>query len=196
VTGFAELTKIALDFLPPPGYVERSRDAVWMIPMFDAALFLIIGALLSLIARWVRLSWHLAAGILVALGTLLPLLLIQWLHPLAAVVVATGVGVQVGRWLSTRVPAARRLVSRSLPWLAGAVGVLALLTVDARERNRIDWSLQSIASSVPWKKSPVSGAAPDADGQTSAPCTSSGALPTSSARWTSSGDSPMSIGRL
>jgi arylsulfatase A-like enzyme len=132
VTGFAELTKIALDFLPPPGYVERSRDAVWMIPMFDAALFLIIGALLSLIARWVRLSWHLAAGILVALGTLLPLLLIQWLHPLAAVVVATGVGVQVGRWLSTRVPAARRLVSRSLPWLAGAVGVLTLLTVGWR----------------------------------------------------------------
>jgi len=132
VAGFAELAKVAVELVVPYCAFGRSRDAVWMIPAFDAGLFLVIGVVLALIARWVRLSWHLAAGILVGLGALLPLLLIQWLHPLAAVVVATGVGVQAGRWLSSRGPAARRWVSRSLPWLAGSVGVLAVLSVGWR----------------------------------------------------------------
>ena len=98
VTGVGELGKIAGD-LWFSDFIARSRDALWMVPAVDGVAFAAVGLVLALLTRWVRLPWWLAAGLFAGLGTLLVLLLVQRLHPLAAVAVAAGVGTQAGRWV-------------------------------------------------------------------------------------------------
>ena len=120
VTGLGELGKIAGD-LWFSDFIMRSRDALWMVPAVDGVAFAAVGLVLVLLTRWVRVPWWLAAGLFAGLGTLLVLLLVQRLHPLAAVAVAAGVGTQAGRWVRPRVPASVRAVRRGLPWLVGAV---------------------------------------------------------------------------
>ena len=115
VTGVGELGKIAGD-LWFSDFIARSRDALWMVPAVDGVAFAAVGLVLALLTRWVRLPWWLAAGLFAGLGTLLVLLLVQRLHPLAAVAVAAGVGTQAGRWVRPRVPASVRAVRRGLPW--------------------------------------------------------------------------------
>ena len=120
VTGVGELGKIAGD-LWFSDFIARSRDAIWMVPAVDGVAFAAVGLMLALLTRWMRVPWWLAAGLFAGLGTLLVLLLVQRLHPLAAVAVAAGVGAQAGRWVRPRVPASVRAVRRSLPWLVGVV---------------------------------------------------------------------------
>jgi arylsulfatase A-like enzyme len=134
VTGFAELAKTGFDRLHTE-YFFRSRDAVWMVPAFDAGLFGVVGLLLIAAARVVHISWRIAAGLFGGLGVLLVLLLFPSLHPLASVVLALGVGVQLARLLADRVGPAARLVRRTLPWLALAVGVIAAVTLGWRAVN-------------------------------------------------------------
>jgi arylsulfatase A-like enzyme len=126
VTGLGELAKITGDLLFSD-FVARSRDAIWMIPAVDGALFVAVGLVLLLLRRWMQVPWWVAAGLFAGLGALLVLLLIQRLHPLAAVAVAAGVGTQASRWVRPRVPASVQAVRRGLPWLVGAV----LLTAGA-----------------------------------------------------------------
>ena len=104
VTGVGELGKAAGDLLFSD-FIARSRDALWMVPAVDGVAFAAVGLVLALPRGWVRLPWWLAAGVFAGLGTLLVLLLVQRLHPLAAVAVAAGVGTQAGRWVQPRVPA-------------------------------------------------------------------------------------------
>ena len=120
VTGVGELGKVAGD-LWFSDFTMRSRDAIWMVPAVDGVAFAAVGLVLALLTRWVRVPWWVAAGLFAGLGTLLVLLLVQRLHPLAAVAVAAGVGTQAGRWVRPRVPASVRAVSRGLPWLVGVV---------------------------------------------------------------------------
>ena len=136
VTGFAELAAIAVRMFGPD-FAKVSRDAVWMVPAFDGLVFGLIGVLLVVIARRVRVPWHVAAGLLAGLGIFLVLVLFPTVHQLAALALAAGIGTQVGRLLRNRVAPATRLLRRSLPWLAAAVAVLAVATVGwrvARER--------------------------------------------------------------
>src|SRR6185437_10438498 len=107
VTGVGELAKVGLDLLSSD-FIYRSRDAVWMIPAFDAGLFALVGVVLALIGLRVRVPWWVAAGLFAGLGTALVLLLVERLHPAAALVVAAGVGAQTGRLVRPRVPAAQR----------------------------------------------------------------------------------------
>src|SRR5262245_55167121 len=74
VTGYCELAEFGLQFLQGL-YLNRSRDAVWMVPTFYATLFLIVGFIVVPVARLARLSWPTVAGIFGGLGTLLVLLL-------------------------------------------------------------------------------------------------------------------------
>ena len=55
VTGFAELAKLGLDLLHSD-FIYRSRDALWMIPAFDAGLFALVGLVLVIVGLlWPRL---------------------------------------------------------------------------------------------------------------------------------------------
>jgi arylsulfatase A-like enzyme len=131
VTGFGELAVSWVDRLQTE-YVLRSRDAVWMVPAFDAALFGIVGILLIVVARVVHLSWRIAAGFFGGLGLLLVLLLFPRLHPVASVIVALGAGVQIARLLTDRAGGAARVVRRTLPWLVLSVGIVAAVTLGWR----------------------------------------------------------------
>jgi len=128
VTGFAEVGKVGIDRFFSD-FTNRSRDLLWMTPAFDGGLFLVVGLLLTLIALRVRVPWWVAAGLFAGLGSCLVLLLIQRLHPMAAVLVGAGIGTQTARVARNRVPSASRMVRRSLPWLAGLVMVLGVATV-------------------------------------------------------------------
>jgi arylsulfatase A-like enzyme len=131
VTGFGELAKVGLDLFHSD-FTFRSRDALWMIPAFDSGLFALVGLVLLAIGRWVRVPWPVAAGFFACLGAALVLLLIDRLHPAAALVLAAGVGTQTARLVQSRVAVATRLVRRQLPWLAGLVCLIGVLTVGWR----------------------------------------------------------------
>ncbi len=134
VTGFGELAKVGLDLFHSD-FTFRSRDALWMIPAFDSGLFALVGLVLLAIGRWVRVPWPVAAGLFASLGAALILLLIERLHPAAALVLAAGVGTQTARLVQSRVAVATRLVRRTLPWLAGLVCLIGGLTVGWRAAN-------------------------------------------------------------
>lgn len=131
VTGLGELAKIAGDLLFSD-FIARSRDAVWMIPTVDGAVFVGVALVLLQLRRWVQVPWWVAAGLFAGLGALLVLLLVQRLHPLAAVALAAGVGAQAGRWVRPRVPASVRAVRRGLPWLVAAVLLAAGASLGSR----------------------------------------------------------------
>ena len=122
-----------------------------MIPAVDAALFLAVGLLLLLLRRRMDIPWWFAAGLFTGLGALLVLLLVQRLHPLAAVAVAAGVGTQAARWVRPRVPLAVRTVRRALPWLGAAVLVAAVGSVGWRlvAERRMATSRPAAAAGAP-----------------------------------------------
>jgi arylsulfatase A-like enzyme len=129
--GFGEVVKAGLDRLNSD-FIHQSRDALWMIPALDAGLFAVAGLVLLVIGRWVRVPWAVAAGLFAGLGAGLVLSLLGWLHPAAALVLAAGIGTQTARLMQARLPMATRLVRRSLPWLAGSVCLIAVLTIGWR----------------------------------------------------------------
>jgi arylsulfatase A-like enzyme len=90
------------------------------------------GPALAVVGRWVPVRWAVAAGLFAGLGAALTLLLVNQLHWAAALVVAAGVGTQAARLAERRGAAGPRLVRRSLPWLAGSVCLIAILTVGWR----------------------------------------------------------------
>jgi arylsulfatase A-like enzyme len=136
VTGLAEVAVI-VGPLFGPDYAKRSRDAVWMIPTFDGALFVGLGGLLVVVGFLVRIRWTIAAGLFAGCGGLLVLLLFPQLHPAAVVIVAVGIGVQTVRLTGNRAARAAGGVRRTLPWLIGFVAVLAgaMLGWQAREEH-------------------------------------------------------------
>jgi arylsulfatase A-like enzyme len=150
VTGLGELGKVVGDLFFSD-LTTRSRDAIWMIPAVDAALFLAVGLLLLLLRRRMDIPWWFAAGLFTGLGALLVLLLVQRLHPLAAVAVAAGVGTQAARWVRPRVPLAVRTVRRALPWLGAAVLVAAVGSVGWRlvAERRMATSRPAAAAGAP-----------------------------------------------
>jgi arylsulfatase A-like enzyme len=136
VTGFGELAQWGLDRLYSD-FAFHPPDALWMIPAVDAGLFVLSGLLLLVIGRWIRVSWALAAGLFAGLGATLILLLAERLHPVAAVMVAVGVGSQTTRLAQRRMAAASLLVRRSWPLLTGLVCLMAAVTVGWRvQRER------------------------------------------------------------
>ena len=62
ITGFGELTQVVLDLFYSD-FVHRSRDALWMIPAFDAGLFALVALLVLLIGRWIPVPFPVAAGL-------------------------------------------------------------------------------------------------------------------------------------
>ncbi len=127
ITGFVELAVLAGPILGPD-FGKRSRDAIWMVPAFDAILFLFVALLLAGLARLRPVPWQTAAGVFTAAGAFLVLLLFRTLDPLGALLLALGLGSVTARLLGSRVAGASRVVRQSVPWLMGSVAALAVLT--------------------------------------------------------------------
>lgn len=131
ITGFGELVQLGLDRFYSD-FTNRTRDALWMIPAFDAGLFVVVGLVLLVIGRWVHVPWALAMGFFAGLGATLILLLAERLHPAAAVVLAVGLGTQTTRLVQNRIAAVNHWVRRSWPWLVSLVCLTAIVDVGWR----------------------------------------------------------------
>lgn len=102
------------------------RHQVWTAPVADLALFFCLGIgflLLSRIVRDPRIR-TLPTWTYLTLGVLGALYLFPSIHRVAALLLAGGVGIQGARWASAHEDTVRRLVRRSLPWLAAATAAL------------------------------------------------------------------------
>lgn len=136
LTGFVELAAVGVHMLEP-GFARRSRDALWMIPVADAILFVLIGAGIAGIARLTPLSWGRVAGFFVALGSFLVLLLFQSLHWTASALLAAGIGVQAQRLQAGQKLASQQFIRRALPWLALLVGAIGASSVAWRKLTEL-----------------------------------------------------------
>jgi arylsulfatase A-like enzyme len=105
-----------------------SRHFVWLVPLTNATVFVIVGGLLSLVAtiwrgrgRWFAIRF---------LGTL-TLLPLFWgafprIHPAASLVVALGVAMRLVPAMERRAMGVRRVVRGSFPVVAAAVPIMAV----------------------------------------------------------------------
>lgn len=141
-TGLLEIGPIAV--ARQAGYTIRmSRHYLWMTPVADVTLFLAVALGLALLG----LAWHRARsrsvilGVLSGLGIFCLLLLAEPIHDLASLLLAAGVGVQVGRRATgSRTRRVLRAVPPAAPVLLLAVGALAWWSVErdaARERAQL-----------------------------------------------------------
>lgn len=128
VTGILEAVVLAVR--SATGHlVHVSWHYPWMIPVADAALFLVPGVVLTLLVmafpRMVRFRLVTFCCLAMALGA------VFFLYPRVSVyalaVLAIGVAFQLSRVLDRHRAGVERLVRRTLPWLAGAVVVVAIV---------------------------------------------------------------------
>ena len=139
-TGLAEEVPIFLE-TRIGAMVHVGRHFVWMVPLGDLLFFVAAATVLVALGT----AWPSATSRPVVVGTFSALALAAFLperiHPLAVLVLAVGVGTQIGRW--TR-PEPKR--PRALPWAAvtGVLVVLALtggasLKQSAWRRQWLEW---------------------------------------------------------
>lgn len=107
------LQRVVLDWL------RLSRHASWMVPVADLGLFILAGLLLVAAARLSgRVIFPVALGVLGGLAALAPLLTMHRLHPLACVLLATGVGARFATMNPGRLSRLQYIIRFSLPALA------------------------------------------------------------------------------
>jgi arylsulfatase A-like enzyme len=123
----------------PNHLFETSRHFVWLIPLTNLCLFLLLGLALKLLARgWPRRVDWLAPRLLVSLTLLPPLLVgLPRVHGLAWFVVTLGVAARLVPTLERHAAGFRRLLRSSLPIVACLVLILAA-TSWGRDRLR-EW---------------------------------------------------------
>ncbi len=121
-----------------------TRHFVWLIPLVNLGLFLVLGAVLALAARaWPRRVPWLAARLLGAM-TLLPaiMVLVPQIYALAWLLVLLGVSARVVPLIERRGPGFGRLVRISLPVTAALLPGVAAVMLGAgwvrewRQRDR------------------------------------------------------------
>jgi arylsulfatase A-like enzyme len=106
----------------------RSRHFIWLVPLTNLVIFLILGVVSSLLIRyWQRPGRWLAARLLCLLTVLSPF----WaafpeIHGVAGCFLALGVASRLVPALERRSVGLRRLVRASFPFVASALPVLAL----------------------------------------------------------------------
>ena len=147
--GFAVWTGLAEEipvFVAPLGgvVIRLSRDFMWMTPLGDLIFFGFAALFLLALSR-VRPRWGTrpdVLGVFAGLSTLALGLVPERIHPLAVLILATGVGVQVRRMAR---PAPRS--SRTLPVLT-TVGLLLVLGLTVRKEWEEGTREQEWASSL------------------------------------------------
>lgn len=128
LSGLGETVTLGLRFLLRPDPREAPPlDALWMAPLATAALGAATALVLGLAARaWRGLSVRIPIGLLATLaGYALLRTARLGLHPMAAMALATGVGVALARWSAGGEARVRRLVFRAAPALLAGLLVTA-----------------------------------------------------------------------
>lgn len=127
-TGLLEVSLRAIQRYGFGGHLFLGRDLVWLAPLADAALFVLVAAALLLFRALLGtlpgnrgLGYALMFGTFVFLIPLGPLLTTPRIHGVAAVLLSLGVGFQGGRILARRPDRLRRIARRAAPIFAGLV---------------------------------------------------------------------------
>ncbi len=138
LAGWAELGAVlarrAIDPRISVDALRTNRHFAWMIPVADGLIFAVVAVAVGLLARLLpgparRVAFRLPVG----LAFLCPLLTVEGLSPVAALVLACGLGWAIGPMFERRPAGFDRLVRFSLP--AMVLGLL-VLTGLAYERVR------------------------------------------------------------
>jgi arylsulfatase A-like enzyme len=114
-----------------------SLDVVWMAPVADLTMFLVLGVALALARRLAanRIGFTAVTASLLFLLVAGPALAVTRLHPAASMVLAAGLAIQTARILKSRSDTFERWVRRAAPWLVGAVVAISVVTVGLRWWN-------------------------------------------------------------
>ncbi len=124
-TGVAEEVPIFLESRVG-AMVHVGQEFVWMTPLGDLVFFVAAAAVLVSLGRvWPRMTSR-PAVVGTFSGLVTAALLPERIHPVAVLLLAVGVGMQLGRW--SRAEPKR---PRALPWVA-ATGVLVVLALTGR----------------------------------------------------------------
>jgi arylsulfatase A-like enzyme len=121
-------------------FTQTSQSFAITSPVAYAMVFSLAAVPLALGAalRWRAINPRLVTALFAALAAFAALLLYRRIHPLSYVILAAGVGWQVGRWFARSPPAQRRLTRTVAPTIALtvlAVGAVPLLRSTWRERS-------------------------------------------------------------
>lgn len=127
--GFGEvLYQLLLKFMLNKA-IWQSQHFVWMVPLMLTIMLALLGLILLLPA----LKWRALAnpGIASAIFTFPGLMAIYFVKPrihiIAALFLATGIAVQVGRMVYKRPGNFMKLVSLTLPWMTGSLILLMIV---------------------------------------------------------------------
>ncbi len=143
VTGWLDLLLVVVQRTIHPHVTDatvRTNDHFeWMVPASAAIIFGAAGVVIAGLAMG-RVSWTrwMAPRVWVGMSALALLLSIQELHPIAAALLACGLGEQIGAWLGRQAVRFDRLVRVSGLWLASAMvgfGAMAYLWAGSAERR-------------------------------------------------------------
>jgi len=120
VTGFGEVLSLGLRKLAFDRMLFLGPHIVWMTPLADLILFVALGLALAFAAwRWSRVvTIRTAVGVLTFVGFLSLTLIYPRLHRIAQLVLSAGLAVQCAYLVGAREPGFRRMVRRSVGWMA------------------------------------------------------------------------------
>jgi arylsulfatase A-like enzyme len=134
LAGVGELLVAWARTLGPEFRLLQGREAFWLIPVADGALLAVAAVAVWAVRRLSggRLSWSTGTGVLAGIAAALILLAFPRIHVAASLLLAAGIGAQVGRFrvadkIRTK-PAARPAYVASLL----ALGAAAVFTVGMR----------------------------------------------------------------
>ena len=131
LTGYLELVNLGFRRHVLGRFLLLGEHTLWLAPLADGALFLIVGAMLVPLAalgpaRFMqRAAW--CAFVFALTASLI--LLHREIHNYAAALLSLGVAVQSARLLDARAEAFDRLVRRTLPWMLAALPVSAIVVL-------------------------------------------------------------------
>src|SRR5688572_12835568 len=129
ITGWLHAAMIAIERLGEGGFAWYSREFVWMAPIAYTLIFVVAALPLAIVAlvRPAFVRPAVVAGwmaVLLAFGLLLP-----WpqVGRLPSLILALGVGVQVGRWVGRSAPWWQRNAKRLAGLEMALIAVIAVL---------------------------------------------------------------------
>lgn len=128
VTGCGELLFLAGRKFIRHKFLFMSPDVIWMAPLANAVLFLVVGLVLVGLSRigLRRLGWRTAFGIYLFLATLAAVFMYPPLSRWAGLVLALGIGVQGARMAGRYAAGLEKLVRRTVVPLAVLIALAGL----------------------------------------------------------------------
>jgi arylsulfatase A-like enzyme len=123
--------------------VRISRHFIWMTPLADFVFFALAGVTLLALGRLRRgaTSRPVVTGVFAAIAALALGLVLERLHPAAALLLAIGIGTQVGRWTQRPIRHPRLLASLAMLGALLVVGLTARMEIRDRAFHRywLNW---------------------------------------------------------